>query len=262
MSKGGYFLMEQPDFRKLGCGECVRGADLHFEFSMAFQPIINTATGKTFAHEALVRGPNGASAGSVFESVNPSNQYRFDQCCRVKAIELAARLGIEEYLSINFMPNAVYKPELCIRTTLAAAQKWDFPTDRIIFEITESEKISHPDHLKNIINHYQAIGFKTAIDDFGSGFAGLNLLADFHTDIVKLDMALVRDIDTSSSRQAIIRGIMGVAEEMSMQVIAEGVETISEWKCLEDLGVEYFQGFLFAKPAFESLAEITIPETS
>ncbi|MCA1779290.1 MAG: EAL domain-containing protein [Xanthomonadaceae bacterium] len=227
---------------------------------MAFQPIVNTATGKIFAHEALVRGPNGEPAGSVFESVNPGNQYRFDQCCRVKAIELAARLGAEEYISINFMPNAVYKPELCIRTTLAAAKKWGFPTERIIFEVTEGEKIDDLPHLKNIIRHYQEIGFKTAIDDFGSGFAGLNLLADFRADIVKLDMALVRDIDSSSTRRAIIRGIMGVAEELSTQVIAEGVETIAEWKCLEDLGVEYFQGFLFARPSFESLAEVTIPK--
>jgi len=255
-------MTKPPDFRKLGCGECVRGAGLDFEFSMAFQPIINTATGETFAHEALVRGPDGASAGSVFESVNAGNQYRFDQCCRVKAIELAARVGIEEYLSINFMPNAVYNPELCIRTALAAAKKWNFPTDKIIFEITESEEIDNLAHLRNIINHYQAIGFKTAIDDFGSGFAGLNLLADFRVDIVKLDMALVRDIDASASRRAIIRGIMGVAEEISMQVIAEGVETIAEWKCLQDLGVDYFQGFLFARPAFEALAEITIPQTS
>lgn len=253
--------MNFPDFRALGCGECVRGADLDFDFTMAFQPIINPATGKVFAHEALVRGPNGEPAGKVFESVNQGNQYRFDQCCRVKAIELGARLGIQDYLSINFMPNAVYKPELCIRTTLAAAQKWGFPTDKIIFEITESEKIEDADHLKDIIRHYQEIGFKTAIDDFGAGFAGLNLLADFRADIVKLDMALVRDIDTSASRRAIVRGIMLVAGELSIQVIAEGIETVAEWKCLEELGVEYFQGFLFARPSFESLAEITIPET-
>jgi len=75
-------------------------------------------------------------------------------------------------------------------------------------------------------------------------------------------MALVRSIDTSASRRAIIRGIMQVAEELSMQVIAEGVETIAEWRCLEDLGVRYFQGFLFARPSFESLAEARIPEVS
>lgn len=252
--------MDIPDFRELGCGECVRGSDLDFDFTMAFQPIISPATGQVFAHEALVRGRNGEPAGTVFESVNRGNQYRFDQCCRVKAIELAARLPIEDYLSINFMPNAVYKPELCIRTTLAAAEKWGFPPERIIFEITEGEKIEDTEHLKTIIRHYQKIGFKTAIDDFGAGFAGLNLLADFRTDIVKLDMALVRDIDTSASRRAIVRGIMLVAGELSIQVIAEGVETVAEWKCLEDLGVEYFQGFLFARPSFESLAAITIPE--
>jgi len=252
--------MQQPDFRQLGCGECVRGADLDFEFSMAFQPIVDTRSGEVFAHEALVRGGHGEPAGKVFESVNPSNLYRFDQCCRVKAIELASRLGMEQSLSINFMPNAVYKPELCIRTTLAAAEQWGFPHEKIIFEITESEKIEQPEHLKRIIRHYQEIGFRTAIDDFGAGFAGLNLLADFNTDIVKLDMALVRDIDTSASRRAIVRGIMQVTEELSIQVIAEGVETVAEWQCLEDLGVSYFQGFLFARPSFESLAEVTIPK--
>jgi len=238
----------------------VRGADLDFEFSMAFQPIVNTTTGEIFAFEALVRGPDGEGAGSVFQSVNPSNQYRFDQCCRVKAIKLAAQLGIECFLSINFMPNAVYRPELCIRTTLQAAKDFGFPAERIIFEVTESEKIDDVEHLKSIIRHYREIGFQTAIDDFGAGFAGLNLLADFNADIVKLDMALVRDIDTSASRRAIVRGIIQVADEMSIRVIAEGIESVAEWQCLESLGVELFQGFLFARPAFEALADVDIPE--
>ena len=248
-----------PDFRGLGCRECLRAEPLGFDFSMAFQPIIDLAAGEVFAYEALVRGPGGESAGAVFESVDASNQYRFDQVCRVKAIELAARLGIECYLSINFMPNAVYTPERCIRTTLKAAREFGFATDRIIFEITESERIERVAHLKHIISHYREIGFLTAIDDFGSGFASLNLLAEFQTDIVKLDMELVRDIDSDPPTQAIVRGILQTAGEMGIRMIAEGVETASELGCLRELGIDLFQGFLFAKPAFEQLPDYEIP---
>ena len=71
-----------------------------------------------FAHEALVRGPNGESAATVLSQVNDHNRYRFDQACRVKAIKGAAELGLTQPVSINFLPNAIYKPEVCIRTTL------------------------------------------------------------------------------------------------------------------------------------------------
>jgi len=131
----------QEDYRQLGCVECSVGAGLGFDFTMAFQPIVNTTTHQVFAQEALVRGLNNESAAEIFQHVNATNRYRFDQSCRVKAIKLAAELGISTFLNINFMPNAVYRPELCIRTSLAAAEMYGFPLERILFEITESEKV-------------------------------------------------------------------------------------------------------------------------
>ncbi|NJN19988.1 MAG: EAL domain-containing protein [Leptolyngbya sp. RL_3_1] len=221
---------------------------------MAFQPIVNTTTQQIFAHEALVRGVNNEPAGQVFEQVNDTNRYRFDQVCRTKAIKLACELAMPSLLSINFMPNAVYQPELCIRTTLAAAEQYGFPIERIVFEITESEKVEDLAHLRSIVEYYHARGFKTAIDDFGAGYAGLNLLAEVPTDFVKLDMALIRKIDRDQVRQAIVRGIVQVCRELSRTVIAEGVETDEEWTVLQSLGIELFQGFYFAKPAFQALA--------
>ena len=249
--------MQKPaDFRQLGCSECLDGAGLDFDFTMAFQPIVNTTTGEIFAHEALVRGLNGEGAGSVFAHINDSNRYRFDQACRVKAIRLAAELGMSCMLSINFLPNAVYRPELCIRTTLNAAEKYGFPIDRIIFEVTEGERIEDHPHLRNILEHYQQQGFHTAIDDFGAGYAGLGLLAEFQSDLIKLDMALIRGIDRDRCRVAIARGILQMARDLDIAVIAEGVETAAEYATLRDLGVELFQGYYFARPAFQSLAEI------
>lgn len=229
---------------------------MDFDFTMAFQPIVNVTTGEIFAHEALVRGVNGEGAGSVFAHVNDGNRYRFDQACRVKAIRLAAELGMNTLLSINFLPNAVYRPELCIRTTLNAAQTYGFPIERIIFEVTEGEHIEDHPHLRNILDHYQKQGFHTAIDDFGAGYAGLGLLAEFQSDLIKLDMALIRGIDQDRCRIAISRGILQMAREMDITVIAEGVETAGEYITLRDLGVELFQGYYFARPAFQALAEV------
>jgi EAL domain-containing protein (putative c-di-GMP-specific phosphodiesterase class I) len=249
-----------------GCGECAGGKGLGFDFTMAFQPIINLNTQQIFAHEALVRGLQGQSAAQVFEQVNDGNRYRFDQSCRSKAIQLASELAMPSLLSINFMPNAVYQPELCIRTTLAAAEAYGFPVERIIFEITESEKVEDLTHLRNIVEYYHQRGFKTAIDDFGAGYAGLNLLAEIPTDLVKLDMALIRNIDQKRTSQAIIKGVVQVCNELSTTLIAEGVETYEELSFLHSLGIELFQGYYFARPTFEALASIpwdvcTLPRT-
>lgn len=244
------------DYRPLSCTACTAGAGLDFDFSMAFQPIVDSRTGQVFSQEALVRGVNNEPAAEVFAQVNDDNLYRFDQVCRVKAIKLAADLGISTFLNVNFMPNAVYRPELCIRTALDAAQTFGFPTDRIIFEITEGERVTDLAHLRSIVTDYQQRGFQVAIDDFGAGYAGLNLLADLGTDFVKLDMGLIRQIDQDKTRRIICRGIVQVCRELGIEVIAEGIETRDELRCLEDLDVNLFQGYHFAKPSFESLASV------
>lgn len=237
------------------CSACRDGQPLEFQFSYAYQPILDVKSRSVFAHEALVRGPAGESAGSVLANVNEDNRYKFDQACRVKAIQTAAAINLPSRLSINFMPNAIYKPELCIRTTLEAARKFNFPVDRIIFETVEGEQVNDGKWLSQVLKEYQRIGFMTAIDDFGAGFAGLNLLADFQPDIIKLDMGLVRGIHASKPRQAIVRGIASIATELDILLIAEGIEEIDEALCLRDLGINLMQGYLFSKPLFESCVQ-------
>jgi len=236
------------------CANCHDADPLDFDFGYAYQPIVDIRHHDIFAHEALVRGPAGESAYSVLSRVNEANRYRFDQACRVKAIQTASSLKLPSKLSINFMPNAIYKPELCIRTTLEAARTYDFPIDRIIFETVEGEEVEDGKWLANVLREYQRIGFLTAIDDFGAGFAGLNLLADFQPDIIKLDMALVRGIHASHSRQAIVKGVARMADELDIKLIAEGIEEADEYACLKDLGIYLMQGYLFSKPLFNNCA--------
>lgn len=241
-----------------GCaGQCANGLD--FSFTMAFQPIVDLAAGSIWAHEALVRGTGGEGAGWILAKVTDANRYAFDQACRIKAIELASGLGLAETrLSINFLPNAVYRAEACIQATLAAAQRTGFPTDRLIFEVSESERVIDHAHLKGIFQEYKRQGFLTAIDDFGAGFSGLNLLAEFQPDVIKLDMALTRNIESDRARRSIVKAILSVCTDLGITPVAEGIETVDEARTLRDLGVSLMQGYLFARPAFEALAEPTM----
>lgn len=248
--------------RAAPCDGCRNGEQLDFEFSMAFQPIVDIVEGVPYAFEALVRGPAGENAQSVLSRVSDANRYAFDQKCRVKAIETAVRAGLTETparLSINFLPNAVYSPAACIQLTLKTAKAACFPTGRLIFEFTENEKMEDPDHVANIIATYQKMGFGTALDDFGAGHAGLNLLARFQPDIIKLDMELIRGLDSSLSRRMIIDGIVKMCSALGVTVIAEGIETAGELDALRAIGVRYIQGFYFAQPAFETLPVVTVP---
>lgn len=239
----------------LGCKGCKTTLD--FDVSMAFQPIVDVDAREVFAYEALVRGTDGASAASVLQRVDDSNRYAFDQRCRVRAIELASALGMTTKLSINFMPNAVYEPTRCLRTSLEAARRTGFPVENIIFETTESEPIADPAFLQRIFSTYRGEGFITAIDDFGAGYAGLNLLADFQPDIIKIDMALVRDISGNRARQTIVGALAAIGNLLGIKVIAEGVERQSEAVVLRHLGIKLMQGYLFAKPAFEALPTVS-----
>ena len=242
---------------QVSCQGCRDGASFPSPFSMAFQPIVDLGSGAVFAYEALVRGLEGQGAAHVLGQVDDTNRYGFDQACRVQAIRLAAQLGMADrgaLLSINFLPNAVYEPKACIRATLAATAATGFPVENIMFEFTEGEQVDD-DHLQRIITSYHAMGFKTAIDDFGAGFSGLTRLAKFQPDLVKLDMELVRGIDFDRVRRALVRSVVTACDELGVLVLGEGVETAGESETLRELGVVLQQGYHFARPAFEALPE-------
>ena len=244
----------------MSCVACRDGSGFDLPITMAFQPIVDVRSGEVFAYEALVRGKDGRGAGEVLSTVSADNRYAFDQTCRTTAISLASDLGMASIanLSINFLPNAVYEPRACIRATLAAAMQTGFPLNRIIFEFTEEEAID-TNHLLHILRSYKAMGFKTAIDDFGAGFAGLGLLSKFQPDIVKLDMALIRDVDTDTVKRTIVRNTLNMLTDLGIQAVCEGIETVGEYDALSDLGVSLMQGYLLAKPAFEALPPHVMP---
>ncbi len=243
---------------KKSCEACKSGDTNSFDIEMAFQPIIDLHKFEIMGYEALVRGINGEGAPQILKQVSSDELYAFDQRCRTKAIETASELKLCQFLSINFMPNAVYEPARCIQTTLEAAKKHNFPLDLLVFEFTEHEEIIDIQHISDIVSDYQQRGFLTAIDDFGSGYSGLNLLSQVKVDIVKIDRKLIIGIDQDPRRIRMMRGVHSMLSPIVSKIVVEGIETINELKCMYSLGFRYFQGLYFAKPEFKALPTVDL----
>jgi EAL domain-containing protein (putative c-di-GMP-specific phosphodiesterase class I) len=177
----------------------------------------------------------------------------------VGAIDLAARLGISCLLNLNLVPQSLHSAPFSIVSTMEAAHRAQLPIERLVLEVTEGEIIQDQAQFADLINEYRAFGIKLAIDDFGAGYSGLNLLASFQPDQVKLDMELIHGIESHGPRQAIVRAVSQVCYDLGIDLIAEGVETMGEYRWLANAGVRLLQGYVLAKPAFESFPMVNYP---
>jgi blue light- and temperature-responsive anti-repressor len=229
-------------------------------FSYAFQPIVDVVAREVFSYEALIRGRANEPAPRVLDNVPAHAKYQFDEDSRVAAIALAVQLGLDCHLNLNLLPQGLYASDTSVTSTLAAAAQRALPIDRVILEITEGEVIADYVHLGQQLNEFRRMGLKVAIDDFGAGYSGLNMLADFQPDQIKIDMNLVRGIERHGPRQAIVRAVVQVCGDLGIDVIAEGVESLAEFAWFAEHGVRLFQGYLFARPGFESLPRAQFPE--
>ncbi len=126
--------------------------------------------------------------------------------------------------------------------------------------MTEQEAIQEQEKFVKLANEYHGLGLNVAIDDFGAGYSGLNLLAEFPPDLVKLDIALIKAIHQNGPKQTIVKAIIQVCFDLGIDLLAEGVETVEEYRWLKNHGIEIFQGFLFAKPGLGKLPKVNFPK--
>lgn len=226
------------------------------DFSFAYQPIVDIRNKNVFSYEALLRGINQESAKHVLDSVPPEQINDLDSRSRLFALQMAAHLQLTTHINLNLVPSTVMNDPSAIPNVIETAEKYGLRPEQLVLEILESEVIEDFDAFAAAIRKYRGTKLRFAIDDFGAGHAGLNMLAEFQPNLIKLDMNLLRGVDYKGPRQAIIRGIMVTATELGIDVIAEGVETPEEFEWLKDQGIWLFQGYLFAKPSFEQLSPL------
>lgn len=228
--------------------------------TFAFQPIVNAATREIVAYEALVRGPKGQGASEIIGDIAPADLPEFDEFCRFSAMRLASKLGLECDLNLNLVPQGFRADRDCLASTLDAAIEFNFFPERLVVEVTEGEVLGDQARFGDLMEVYRGLGMRLAIDDFGSGYAGLNLLADYQPDQLKLDKNLARAIASRKPQQAIVRGILRTCRDLGIELVAEGIETADEFQWFCDEGVALFQGYLFGRPGFELLPPGVVPE--
>ena len=220
-----------------------------------FQPVFQNDFKSVWGYECLMRGV--ADDGSWImpkQLLDWAAQERLifmlDRICRETHIRNAAAVLPDDVaILINFLPTAIYEPSFCLKTTIAAAKSAGIAPNRVIFEVVETEKVRDSDHLASILNEYRKSGFRVALDDLGSGFAGLTMLADLNPDLIKIDRELVQGAAKSEMHRIIVRALVQIARDSGCLILAEGVETEAELALMKSFGVDLFQGFLLGRPA-------------
>ncbi len=221
-----------------------------------FHPIVHADSGIVFAYEALIRARDPKTheiigAGPLINAAVKLNiEHVFDQRARQTAIRQAATLQMPQFrLFINFMPNTIYDPEVCLRTTMEAVNECGMQISDLVFEVVETERIPDMKRLHKILDYYRERGAGTAVDDMGAGFSSLEYLTALRPDYVKLDRDLVVQAEHKSSARQSLDLIIEQAKQLGIHVIAEGIETESQMQMCRSAGVDFMQGFLFGMPA-------------
>jgi len=212
----------------------------------AYQPIVHAVDRSIFAYEALMRveEPMLPHPGAVLTAAERGNRiHEVGRTVRNSVVVAAPSAQEELLLFVNVHPEDLLDPTLYqIDSSFTALAR------RVVLEITERASLDHIPEVQSKIGTLRELGFQIALDDLGAGYAGLTSFTQLEPEFVKLDMSLVRDADGNSTKQKIIRSMVQLCHDMGKRIVAEGIETPGERDALTDLGCDFLQGYLFARP--------------
>ncbi len=213
---------------------------------MAYQPIVSHAQGCTIAYEALLRSTATvlSTPPKILDAAERLSGVReLGRTVRKRvADELNRTADIDVFINLHaleLMDDALYDE----RSPLTRHAR------RVVLEITERVALDEVSDMRERVKRLRALGFRIAVDDLGAGYAGLGSLVDLEPEVVKIDMALTRDIHQSRTKQKLVRGIAVLGRELGWQLVVEGVENQMERDCCLELGCDIFQGYFYGKPA-------------
>jgi EAL domain-containing protein (putative c-di-GMP-specific phosphodiesterase class I) len=239
----------------------LEAAIAHEHVALLFQPIIDTATGRMTGAEALARSPLARDAESLFARARGARlAERLSRLIQRKALRSAGTWegslkGLA--LSINLLPADISRPgyEHWLLDEIAAAA---IDPARIVLEITEGALLSDQVGVAARLAALRASGLRIAVDDLGSGYSSLSYLTSLPLDAVKIDRGMVAGIATDDRSRIVVKAVVGLARELGLRIVAEGVETAEQLALLADWGCDGFQGF-FASPPLTHEALTAFP---
>jgi EAL domain-containing protein (putative c-di-GMP-specific phosphodiesterase class I) len=223
------------------------------DVTILYEPIVNLTTREILGYEALVRGPWDSelhAPGALFQMAEETGLvFELDCLCRRNALRGAKGLPPGKLLFLNCLPTAIHDPGFRgdeLRSTLEQLRLR--PSD-VVFEISEKESIDNFAIFREARDYYAELGFKVALDDTGVAYGSLEAVMELSPNFIKVDLSLVRSIDTDPPRQELLRALHSVAGKLGAEVIAEGIETSEELATIRALGIPYGQGYLFGRAA-------------
>ena len=217
-----------------------------------FQPIFSARTGKAMAYEALMRSDREAlrSPATIMKLAREQGALcEIERLTFFKSLENFDHLRSEGLVRRDTMLFINSIASICLprEDSEYMDSRWHELRRQMVIEITEEEEINH--EALEVKRHAPGFSGMFALDDYGSGFANENSLLELSPRFIKVDIAIIRGIDTDPDKQQIVQNIVAYAHPRSMQIIAEGVETAEELKKVLELGVDGLQGYFLAKPA-------------
>lgn len=217
-----------------------------------FQPVVSLRENAVHGYEALIRGPSDSPLHSpltLFDAATRNGQLaELELLCRQISLEEYLRLGLAGKLFLNISPAYLMQPGFRHGQTLAHMRALGIPADRVVMELTEHSPTHDYGLLRAAAAHYKDMGFEIAIDDLGAGYAGLRLWHELRPNYVKIDMHFVQGIHEDRGKRQFVESIREIALSLNCHVIAEGVETRDEYRAISELGIDFGQGYYFARP--------------
>lgn len=222
---------------------------------MAYQPIMNVKSGKIFGFEALAR----VIQTDVFKNIldlltfaeKVGHLYPLETLCRRLGITSAgAVLGEDEILFLNISPEVLNDPEFARGQTRKMLASCGLRPSNVVLEITERSSITDFDVFRKALTYYRNQGFRIALDDVGAGYSSLQAVAEVHPDFLKIDRSLISGVNHNPIKFALIETFVAFSKRIGCQIIAEGVETLEEYETVNQLGVDFIQGYFVGIPDF------------
>lgn len=221
---------------------------------MLAQPIVDPE-GRRVGWEALARAVDDDGHLQSYAWLREwaerhRSMFWLDRRCREEGLrQIGPLVGAGEFVSINFVPAVIYRPEDCLASTTAAMLLAGLEQRQVVLEVVESTEVREGD-LRNIVEYYRDVqpGIRFALDDVGTGYNGLARLRFLRPDIVKLDGSIARATRSEAGARRLAQAVRALSDDMGAIPLAEGIEDAETWQRLKDLGYRWFQGYLWGRP--------------
>jgi sensor c-di-GMP phosphodiesterase-like protein len=233
----------------------IRTALKRGEFHLAYQPLIDLASGRTIGVEALLRWNRGENAAAIGpdEFIPAAEQAGIISLVTARVFDLVAedarrilRLAPDLHFAINVAAADMHRPEI-VEDVLRLAERSGIPPTSLTLEATERSLVD-VERVRDTLHRLRAEGVRVAIDDFGIGYSSLAYLAQLEIDFVKIDKLFIQALGTESATSHVAVRIIEMAKDLELRIIGEGVETAQQAKLLRALGVEVAQGYFLGRP--------------